>query len=141
MFPVKISCCPVQHLLAYIQARGDNPAPPFQMFDGSPVPRPLFYAKLSAIIKLIRLLPRGTRATSSVSGLHPMRLIRVCLTLKFESWGAGDENFLKVHSHPVYLQLALVIRQRMLPRHLPFNDRTDQQGQWPFHFVSYLLWD
>ena len=48
---------PVQHLLFYLKARVDNPGPLFQMCNESPVPRSVFYAKLSAVIKLIRLVP------------------------------------------------------------------------------------
>ena len=53
----QISCCPVQHLLAYLQARGHNPGPLFQMCDGSPVPRSVFRDKLSAVITFIGLDP------------------------------------------------------------------------------------
>ena len=51
----QMSCCPVQHVLAYLQVRGDNPGPLFQICDGSPVPRSVFCEKNSAVIKFIGL--------------------------------------------------------------------------------------
>ena len=56
------TCCPVQHLLAYLQARGHNPGPLFQMPNGqmpngSPVPRSIFTDKLSTVLKFCSLDP------------------------------------------------------------------------------------
>ena len=51
------TCCPVQHLLAYLQARGNTPGPLFQMPNGSPVPRAIFTEKLSTALKFCGLDP------------------------------------------------------------------------------------
>ena len=51
------TCCPVQHLLAYLQARGHNPGPLFQMPNGSPVPCAVFTEKLSMALKFCGLDP------------------------------------------------------------------------------------
>lgn len=51
------TCCPVQHFLAYLQARGNTPGPLFQMPNGSPVPRAVFTEKLSTALKFCGLDP------------------------------------------------------------------------------------
>ena len=47
----------MQHLLAYLQARGNTPGALFQMPKGSPVPRAVFTEKLSMALKFSGLDP------------------------------------------------------------------------------------
>ena len=63
------TCCSVQHLLAYLQARGHNPGPLFQMPNGqmpngSPVPRSIFTDKLSTVLKFCSLDPSRYKGQS-----------------------------------------------------------------------------
>ena len=55
-----------------------------------PFPDQCCVKNFQLLSNLLDSIHRGTRATASVSGLHLMRLIRVCLTLTFEPWGSGN---------------------------------------------------
>lgn len=102
--------------MAYLQAHDHNPGPIFQRHDGSP---------LSQFFKFIGL--DASRYAACVSRLHPMRLIRECLTLKFEPWVSNA--FFASKQCPI----SCSNRQGMMPWH--FHDETDytsSKGSSPF---------
>ena len=62
------TCCPVQHLLTYLQARGHSPGSLFQMPDGSPAPLSIFTEKLSTALKYCVLDPSKYKGHSFCIG-------------------------------------------------------------------------
>lgn len=102
------TCCPVQNLLLYLQARGHKPGPVFQMPNDSLVPWSIFTEKLSTALKFCGLELSRYKGHSSRIGAATHAVDKGMSDGQIRAMGRPKSSaFFEIHSLTIGVKLAL----------------------------------